>query len=671
MKPQKQSHYSILFLLFIVIFNANAQKQFKLNSPDNKINLLVDITKEQISYSVKHESTEILKNSRVSMTLQNQTFGKQNQFVKSEVNSVKNVIKSPFYKKKSIEDSYKQLNLQFKGGYQLQFRVFDAGVAYRFVSSIKSEITVVNEEANFNFGTDGDAFVAYSNTKPTTPISEQFFNSFENWYDQKKLSQVNVNRLILSPMLASVQDGKRVVITEANLFDYPGMFLQKDLNELAVNGIFAPYPKVLQQGGHDNIQFEVKERENYIAKTKGERSFPWRVIAISSNDKELADNDLVYCLADESKVSDLSWIKPGKVAWDWWNDWGISGVDFKTGVNNETYKHYIDFAYKYGLEYVILDDGWAVSGKADMMQVVPAIDLKMLVAYAKSKNVGLVLWGGCAAIKKDIEGVCKHYSEMGIKGFKVDFMDRDDQEMVNFYNQLAETAAKYKLVIDFHGAFKPTGLQRTFPNVLNYEGVAGLEQMKWSKDADQMEYDVTLPFIRMVAGPMDYTQGAMRNASKKNYVPNYAEPMSMGTRCHQLALYMIFDSPFNMLCDSPTNYDKEQESTQFIAGIPTVWDKTVVLDGKLGDYVVTARQSGDDWYLGAITDWNSRDLTIDLSFLNSTDYRLDLFKDGVNADRIATDYKHEGIAFPLDKKLHVTLAAGGGFAVKFSKIGKK
>jgi alpha-glucosidase len=671
MNRMKHSRFYNIIFVFIIISNAHSQKQFSLTSPDKKINLVVDLSKERICYSIKMENIALLKNSNVSMTLKNQQFGIQNQLLKSDITAVNSVIPSPFYKKKSVENSYNQLNLQFKGAYQLQFRVFNSGVAYRFISSIKNEITVISEEANFNFATDGDAYVAYSNTKPTTPISEQFFNSFENWYEQKSLSQVNINRLILTPMLASAVGGKKVVITEANLFDYPGMFLRKDENGLALNGTFAACPKLQMQGGHDNIQFVIKERENYIAKTKGERSFPWRVIVISSNDKELADNDLVYCLADETKVSDLSWIKPGKVAWDWWNDWGISGVDFKTGVNNETYKHYIDFASRYGLEYVILDDGWAESGKADMMRVVPAIDLKMLVEYAKSKKVGLVLWGGYASIKKDMEGVCKHYSEMGIKGFKVDFMDRDDQEVVNFYDQLAETAAKYKLVIDFHGAFKPTGLQRTFPNVLNYEGVAGLEQMKWSKDADQMEYDVTLPFIRMVAGPMDYTQGAMRNASKKNYVPNYAEPMSMGTRCHQLALYMIFDSPFNMLCDSPTNYDKEQESTKFIAGIPTVWDKTVVLDGKVGEYIVTARQSGEDWYLGAITDWNSRDLTIDLSFLNSTDYRLDLFKDGANADRIATDYKHERLAFPVDKKLHISLAAGGGFAVKFSKIGKK
>jgi alpha-glucosidase len=316
---------------------------------------------------------------------------------------------------------------------------------------------------------------------------------------------------------------------------------------------------------------------------------------------------------------------------------------------------------------VILDEGWAVTGKADMMQVVPEIDLNELVRYGKQKNVGIVLWAGYAAVNKDMEGVCRHFSEMGIKGFKVDFMDRDDQIMVGFYNRLAEVAAKHKLLIDFHGAYKPTGLQRTFPNVLNYEGVAGLEQMKWMKVVDQMEYDVTIPFIRMLAGPMDYTQGAMRNAVKSNYVPVYTEPMSQGTRCHQLALYTIFESPFNMLSDSPTNYEKESECTGFIAAIPTVWDRTVVLDGKVGEFIVVARKKNDTWYIGGITDWNARDLTVGLDFLGKGNYSIELFSDGVNANKVATDYKKEKLLTSSDKKLTIKLASGGGFTAKIIK----
>lgn len=654
-------------LICIITTTGIAQKKYQLSSPDGKINLSVLIDKEQVSYSVRCDKTVITESSTLSMKLNDKILGVNPKVLNLSILKVNAEIKSSFYKKSTIRDSYNAMKISFKGDYSLQFRAYNSGVAYRFETNFKTPVTVINEEVVFNFPTDELTYAAFSNTKPTVPIEQQYFNSFENWYEVKPLSQTNPGRLILTPALQQVADGKKVVITESNLFDYPGMFLQKAEGTNALKAVFAPYPKKMTQGGHNNLQFLVNERENFIAKTVGTRAYPWRIMAISAQDKELANNDLVYLLADECKVQDISWIKPGKVAWDWWNDWNISGVDFESGVNNATYKHYIDFAAKYGVEYVILDEGWAVNGKADMMQVVPEIDLKELVNYGKQKNVGIVLWTGYAAVNRDMEGVCRHYSEMGIKGFKVDFMDRDDQIMVGFYNRLAETAAKYKLLIDFHGAYKPTGLQRTFPNVLNYEGVAGLEQMKWMKTVDQMEYDVTIPFIRMLAGPMDYTQGAMRNAIKSNYVPVYTEPMSQGTRCHQLALYTIFESPFNMLCDAPSNYEKEAECINFIAGIPTVWDKTVVLDGKVGEYIVVARQNNENWYIGGITDWNARDLTVDFSFLESGNYAVELFKDGVNADKTASDYKKEKTVLNSNKKLVVHLAPGGGFTAKISK----
>ena len=312
-------------------------------------------------------------------------------------------------------------------------------------------------------------------------------------------------------------------------------------------------------------------------------------------------------------------------------------MDFRAGINNPTYKYYIDFAAEHGIEYVILDEGWAVNLQADMMQVIPEIDLQELVDYGKSKNVGIILWAGYWAFARDMENVVKHYSDMGVKGFKVDFLDRDDQEMVNFVYKASEVCAKYKMLVDFHGVFKPTGLQRTYPNVLNYEGVNGLEQMKWSseKEFDMVTYDVTIPFIRMIAGPMDYTQGAMRNAARGNHRSVNSEPMSQGTRCRQLATYVIFESPFNMLCDAPSNYRREKECTEFISNIPTIWDETVSLAGKVSEYVAIARRHGNDWYIGALTNWTPRELDLDLSFLGEGDYTLELFKDGINADRAA------------------------------------
>jgi len=353
------------------------------------------------------------------------------------------------------------------------------------------------------------------------------------------------------------------------------------------------------------------------------------------------------------------------VAWDWWNDWNIQGVDFKAGINTETYKYYIDFAAKYGVEYVILDEGWAVNKQADLMQVVPEIDLKAIVDYAKGKGVGIVLWAGYYAFDRDMENVCRHYAGMGVKGFKVDFMDRDDQIVTDFYYRAAAMAAKYKLVLDFHGAFKPAGINRTYPNVLNCEGVNGLEQLKWGKDKEaQVVYDTQIPFIRQAGGPMDYTQGAMRNAVSRNYYPCNTEPMSQGTRCRQLALYVVLDSPLNMMCDSPSNYMREPECTDFIAAVPTTWDETEVLDGKMGEYVVTMRRKGDAWYVGGITNWDARDLVVDTSFLPKGTYKVELFRDGVNADRKAEDYRRVEQTYTVGDTLQVHLAPGGGFAMR-------
>ena len=339
-------------------------------------------------------------------------------------------------------------------------------------------------------------------------------------------------------------------------------------------------------------------------------------------------------------------------------------MDFEAGINDATYKYYIDFASKYGIEYVILDEGWAENNKTDLYLIVPEIHLEELVAYAAERNVGLILWAGYKAMDKDIDGICKHFAEMGIKGFKVDFMDRDDQIVVEFYERVARTAAKYHLLLDFHGAFKPAGLYRTYPNVLNFEGVAGLEQMKWGAEQyDQVTYDVIIPFIRMAAGPMDYTQGAMRNAIKGNARSINSEPMSQGTRCRQLAEYAIFDAPLTMLCDTPTAYLAEPECTEFIAGFPTVWDETVPLCGEIGEYVAMARRKGNVWYVGALTDWNDRDLDLDLGFIGAGKH-MTIFKDGINANRNASDYVRTEGTVPADGIVKVHMAKGGGWAAR-------
>ena len=658
---------TLILFLCVGSVSVSAQKTYQLESPDKKLQTVVTIG-DDIRFSMTHEGSEVLASSPISMTLQNGVvLGEKPRVSKVMRGVADKSIPSPLYKKSEVQDVYNEVTFAFRGNYGLVFRAYNDGLAYRFTTKMKDSIVVVDEEAYFNFPADYSAFAPYvNNTKAT--FEEQYMNSFEQPYVYEPITKLNSKRLMFLPLLVELEGGKKLCITEADLEDYPGMFLNNSTTQPALKPVFAPYPKVKKQGGHNNLQILVEEREHYIAKTKGTRSFPWRVFVVSTEDRQLADCDMVYRLASPCRVKDLSWIKPGKVAWEWWNDWNIDGVDFRAGINNDTYKYYIDFASEHGIEYVILDEGWAVNLKADLMQVIPEINLQELVDYGKSKNVGIILWAGYYAFDRDMENVVKHYAEMGVKGFKVDFMDRDDQEMMNFLYRAAETCARYQMMVDFHGICKPTGLQRTYPNVINYEGVYGLENLKWAAQTHDMpKYDVTIPFIRMLAGPMDYTQGAMRNAIRSNYFPVNSEPMSQGTRCHQLATYVIFESPLNMLCDNPSNYRREAECTNFIADIPTVWDKTVALDGKVGEYVAIARQHGNDWYVGALTNWDARELTLDLSFLGEGNYTLELFKDGINADRAARDYKKEVISVPADRKVTIKMAPGGGWAVKIYK----
>lgn len=654
-------------LIACTSFSMQAQKSYQLQSPDKLLDATVTVDKG-ISFSLTHDGTEVVAPSQISMTLSGGIdFSSNPKITKVSRTSVDQTIPSPFYKKANVEDVYNEMTLNFKGNFGLVFRLYNDGLAYRFFTKMKDSVKVVNEIADFTFSNDNNTFAAYVNNKGKT-FDEQFRTSFENTYVNQPITKLNNQKLMFLPLLVELKDGKKLCITEADLASYPGMFLNNSASSPELKGVFAPYPKTLVQGGHNELQMLVTDREDYIAKTSGSRSFPWRVLVVSTSDNQLADCDMVYRLASPNQLQDISWIKPGKVAWDWWNDWNIYGVDFRAGINNETYKYYIDFASQHGIEYVILDEGWSVNKKADLMQVIPEINIPELVEYGKQKNVGIILWAGFHAFDRDLEKVVKHYADMGVKGFKVDFMDRDDQEIIEFLWRSAKVCADNKTLVDFHGICKPTGLQRTYPNVINYEAVHGLENMKWSPaEVDMVTYDVTIPFVRQIAGPMDYTQGAMRNAVRGNYAPINSEPMSQGTRCRQLATYVVFESPLNMLCDNPCNYNNEAECTEFISSIPTTWNKTVSIDGKVGEYVAIARQHGNDWYVGSMTNWTPRELELDLSFLGEGDYKIEMFKDGINADRAGRDYKKEIIKVPADRKLKVKMAPGGGFAAKIYK----
>ncbi|MCI1415632.1 MAG: glycoside hydrolase family 97 protein [Prevotella sp.] len=646
-------------LTICMVINA---KSFQLHSPDGQINVNVN-TGKTISYAVTVGKTLILSPSVISMNIAgSKSFGQDSRLKSAVTTTHRGIIKTFAYKKDKIQDDYNELTMTFKEKFQLIFRAYNDGIAYRFVALKKGPFTVSGEQAEFNFPKDWKAFVPYTDSEGT--LEQQVNNSFENTYTFAPLSQMNAKHIAFIPVVIEADNGIKVAVTEADLENYPGMFALNPDNGKSIKGYFANYPKAIKQGGHNMLEELVQSRENYLVQCNGQRNFPWRVLCISRQDKQLMNNDMVYRLAAPARFQDTSWIHPGKVAWDWWNDWGLYHVPFKSGVNTETYKYYIDFASKHHIEYVILDEGWAVNGKADLMQIVPEINLPEIISYAKQKNVGIILWAGYYAFDRDMEEVCKHYSQMGVKGFKIDFFNRNDAKCVNFHYRAAAMAAKYHLILDFHGTYKPTGLNRTYPNVLNFEAVAGQEQNKWStmQRYDQVDYDVTLPYTRQLQGQMDYTQGAMHNGTKETFRPCNSDPMSQGTRCHQLAEYVVFFSPLNMLCDSPTHYEQEPECTDFIAGIPTTWDQTRPLAGKVGQYAAVARRKGNIWYVGAVNNWTARDLTLDLKSLAGK--KAVVFQDGVNADRFAEDYQKMEITIPADGLLKIHMAPGGGYAME-------
>jgi alpha-glucosidase len=469
-----------------------------------------------------------------------------------------------------------------------------------------------------------------------------------------------INKHLASLPTLFKADGINVLFTEADIEDYPGMWI-RGAGSGKITGVQPGYPEA-EKLLRDRDLYVTKTKD-FIARTKGTRTFPWRAFVIAGNDGQLVESDLVFRLGSPNRLTDTKWIKPGQVAWDWWNANNIYGVDFRSGINNNTYKYYIDFASKNGIEYIILDEGWYKSGT--VLESVPEINVPELCKYGESKNVGIILWVVWKTFWDKIDEAVALYEKWGVRGVKVDFMQRDDQKVVNFYYEAARKAADHHLLVDFHGAYKPDGFQRTYPNALTREGVRGMENDKWEKNITP-DHDVTLPFTRMVAGPMDFTPGAMINMDKANFYPQYTRPSSQGTRVHQMSMYVIYESPLQMLSDSPSNYMKEQECTDFLVKVPVVWDDLKVLDAKVGDYLLLARRSGDDWFVGGMTDWSERKLELDLSFLPAGEYNIEEFRDGINADKYAQDYKHLKSSVKSGDKLKIEMAPGGGWVAKIS-----
>lgn len=634
-------------------------ENYSLASPDKALKVDI-VVGNVISYSVYLHGKALMKDNSLSLSLEGKILGDSPSVKKALKTYQKEYIKTFNYRCSDFNTDYNELNISFKGGYSLIFRAYDEGIAYRWNTEFKDSIIIKDETADFNFSDDYEVYLPHT----TNPKGDQYAMAFQNIYMQTKLSNANDKEIAFLPVTVDCGNNVKVTLLESDLESYPGMFVRTDNENLSLKADFACYPSEMASRSPRAMTY-VKKRHDYIAKTSGNRFYPWRIMAVTERDEDMPVNNMVYALASPNRIGDISWVQGGKVAWDWWSDWGITGVDFKAGINMETYKHYIDFAAENGLEFIVLDEGWYDPGKGDMLTVVPELNLPELVDYGKSRGVNLILWAVFNVLDNQLEEACRKYSAMGIRGFKIDFLDRDDQTAVEMLYRIAETAARYHLTLDLHGFYKPTGVNRTYPNIINFESVFGMEEMKWSTvEKDMMEYDVTMPFIRMMAGPVDYTPGAMRNATKKDFKPIYYNPMSQGTRCHQLAAYIVHDSPLTMLSDNPQAYRKEKDCLDFIASVPNIGiEETKVLQGKLGEYIVVARRIGNDWYIGGMTDWNARTIKLDLSFLADGLYRSKLFTDGINAYKNASDYRMKEQILHAGKELKIEMASGGGFAM--------
>lgn len=643
-----------LFLLLLIpatyFLNLSAQ-DFEIHSPDNRIVLQIS-KKGNFTFNLQYEGKTAIEKLETGMQLLPERNTQNAQITSHRTATVTGTIYPEIpYKKAQIIDHFHAIYLQTDDGFELEVRLYNDGFAYRYTDFLDVSQYVLNERLDLKFP---------ANSKSYFPQEESTYSHNERSYLYVSIDSLQNDAICSLPVLFETDQGIKTLLTETALHDYPNLFIKK--NATTLSALFPPY--VLQTALKGDRNEDITETADYIATAGPARSYPWRVFIVSDEDQTFIASTLSYKLAESCELTATEWIKPGKVAWDWYNDNNIFGVDFKAGLNTDTYQYYIDFAAENGIEYVIFDEGWTKT-TTEILDFNPDMDVPYLIDYANSKNIGIILWVLWRPLHHDMENILSTYQSWGAKGVKVDFMQRSDQLMVNSYEAIAATAARYELLVDFHGSFKPAGLQRKYPNVVNFEGVKGGENNKWSHQVTPT-HNLTIPFIRMAAGPMDYTPGAMLNYGQDDHPISWSRPASLGTRCHQLAMYVIYEAPLQMLCDSPSLYKKEQESLSFITAIPTTWDETLVLEAAIGNYLVLARRKGNDWYIGAMTDWEARSFTIATDFLTGS-YEAIIMQDGVNADRYPQDYQRINKTITQGDKLHMDMKAGGGFAAILRK----
>lgn len=663
------NRYMLCGISLMLSLASMAQVKGTLSSPNGKLVVQINAD-DMLTYSITDNGRTLMTDNIAALEFSGSAKGKFKSISKNK--HFQESISAPLYKFTSFTNEYNQLIVKTNNGLSVEFRAYDSGIAYRWVGGAKSPWTINNEVAEFNFAEDYTAYLPYS-TNEKSPKAM----AFQATYDVAHLSE---SKDLDAFLPACVNCGTaKITLLETDVENYPGMFVKGSGTSL--RAFFAPYPKTFDYYPW-RMQKYVTAEEDFIAKGEGMRSFPWRVMVVTHDDTEMPTNTLAYSLASDNRIQgNTDWIKPGKVAWDWWNDWSLSGVDFVAGINQETYKHYIDFAAENKLKYIILDEGWYDPKSGDMLTVIPELDLPALVKYAESKGVSIILWTVFNVLDKQLDAACEKYAKLGIKGFKVDFLDRYDQEGVEMIYRIADRCAQHHLMLDYHGIFAPQGIQRTYPNVVNFEAVFGMEEVKWTArfkgtrngsqvdepEKDMPLYDVTFPFIRGMVGSVDFTPGGFRNASRADFQPVYSNPLTMGTRCHQLAHYIVHESPLTMLADNPAIYRKEQECTDFITSLPTTFEEMRCLQGEMGKYIVMTRRQGDDWYVAGETNWEGRNVELNFDFLPEGQYDVKMFIDGANADKSATDYVVRNFTLnpSTQRSLQLHMASGGGFAARF------
>ena len=637
-----------------------AQRSYDLYSPDSTLRLEIK-TKDKLSWTLYAGNELLTQSSSVDLQLANQKKLSDILLVSShKYSTTRERLTVPVpYRKKMIMDNYNQLELTFRVPFWIQFRMYNEGMAYRIGLKFKDSIIIENE--NVSFELDKNAIVWFAQMDKRQNV-DRFHTSFEAIYKKQALAAIADTMLTYSPATVSLPNGYHLCFSDANLFDYPGMFLKRKENSL--HGVFAPYPEKEKLMEGEFPQWIVEERGNYIAQTKGTRMLPWRAVLVAKNDTDLPNNDLLWLLGDKSLIADPSWIKYGKGTDEWIIGINLFNVPFRAGINTATYKFYIDFAKRFGFDQVMLDAGW--SDVKDLFKINPDIDMNGLLAYAKKNNIRLMLWTLCATLDKQLDSALKQFSNWGIASIMTDFMDRDDQKMVNFYHRIAKACADHKISVMFHGAFPPKGFNRTWPHAITQEGVLGAEWNIWSELCTP-EHNVAIAYTRMLAGPLDYEPGLLLNAQKDQFRPIGKNPMSIGTRCHQLAMFVVYDSPLQIFSGNPSQGLKEPEFMKLLGSIPTTWDETRILDGKIGEYIITARKKGTDWFIAALNNSVARDVIVKFDFLNDGNFKTTICKDGVNAHNYGADYELTERNLNKYDSQEIHLAPGGGFILKLEK----